>query len=305
MRPACARLATAAIGALIASITTASPRQVVDTADVSRILDAASSYVAGYVRTLSSVVSEERYEQEATFYSSGYVGGGLPGIRSPSGGIARPRQETVRRVLVSDYLLVQVPGSAEWIPFRDVYSVDGVAVRDHDNRLLQLFVHPGAGAVSRALEIREESSRYNIGDATRDINVPTLALHVLEKEIRGGFAFRQGRRSRIDGVDVIEIEYRETGTPTMVRARDWEDEPASGRFSLRSDTGAVMRSVFETRPAHMRTRIEVEYRFEPKLQILVPAEMREYHQLPGQTVTGHASYSNFRRFQVDTVFDIK
>lgn len=259
--------------------------------NLSIVLDKATAYVTAYVQALSSVVSEERYEQTVT--------------RLVSRGAIRPSKETVRRVLVSDYLLVQLPGSSEWMPFRDVYSTDGAPVRDRDDRLFKLFVQPSATSVAHAVQIRDESSRYNIGNVTRDINVPTFALQFLGADQRPGFAFEQGGRTRLDGVDVMQIDFRETASPTIIRDREGEDVPAKGRLWVRPDTGAVLRSLLETRPAGLRTRIQVDFRYDSRLEMLVPGEMNERHELDDQVVQGRSSYSNFRRFRVDATFDIK
>jgi hypothetical protein len=262
-----------------------------DDASVSVILDKATAYVAAYVKALSSVVSEERYEQRVT--------------RQITRGAAPPETQVTSRTLVSDYLLVQAPGSSEWMPFRDVYSVDGVPVRDRSDRLLKLFLEPSATSAARVFEIRKESSRYNIGNVSSDINAPTFALHVLGAELRDGFAFKQRGHQRMDGTDTAVIEYSETARPTMIRGHDYEDVPATGRFWIRPDTGSVMRSVVETRPRGMRTRIEVTYRYEASLGIVVPNEMTERRDMTEEVVEGRATYSKLRRFRVETSVEIK
>ena len=260
-------------------------------AALSAILDNATAYVASYVKALSSVVSEERYEQRVT--------------RQVPRGAAAPERQFSSRTLVSDYLLVQAPASTEWVPFRDVYSVDGVPVRDRNDRLLKLFLEPSATAAAGVLEIRKESSRYNLGDLSSDINAPTFALQILGAELRDGFAFKERGHQRLDGTDTTVIEYRETARPTMIRGRNFEDVPATGWFWIRPDTGAILRSSIETRPPGMRTKIEVTYRHDPKLEILVPGEMLERRELVDQVVEGRATYSKLRRFRVETTVDIK
>lgn len=258
------------------------------------LIDRAADYVAAYVKAFASTVSEERYEQTVVRVVL-------------DRGVLVPERRRVRRVLVSDYLLLQLPGSNEWTPFRDVYSVDGRPIRDRSDRLMNLLLEPDTTAVEQAVRIRDESSRYNIGDVTRDINVPTFALQVLRAEHRGCFAFTSRGRERVDGVDAAVVEYVETARPTMIQGADSEDVPARGRLWIEPDTGAVLRSILETRPARLRSRIEVTYRREPKLEILVPVEMQEHHSLVEQTVTGRATYSKWRRFRVetDTQFKIK
>jgi hypothetical protein len=58
-----------------------------------------------------------------------------------------------------------------------------------------------------------------------------------------------------------------------------------------------------TEDSVVRGELLVSYRSEPVLGLLVPIELRErYAQTEprGPTITGQATYSNFRRFQVST-----
>jgi hypothetical protein len=261
--------------------------------ELSDLLDRAAAYVAGYVTALTSVVSEERYEQVVQ----------QTGIARQFGPGGATRTNT--RVLVSDYLLVHVPGATEWLPFRDVYSVDGVPVRDRSDRLLKLFVEPHADAFQQALRIRDESSRYNLGNVTRDINVPTFALQFLTASARGRFAFTLKGRERIDDADTVIVEYEETRVPTLIEGRDHESVPVRGWFWIEPTTGRVMRTLIETRPSLMTTRIEVAFQYEPKLDLWVPSRMDERHHLDSESVEGTATYSRFRRFQVETSVQIK
>lgn len=263
------------------------------------LLDRASAYIVGYIKALSSVVSEERYEQVVR---SGGTVRSIPGTISSG---SWSGASTATRTLVSDYLLVLVPGAREWIPFRDVYSVDGMAVRDRNNRLLKLFVESRADAMQQAERIRAESSRYNIGNVTRDINVPTFALLYLLPEYRGRSAFRMKGTERIGGVDATVVEFEERATPTLVVGRDYENLPARGRFWIEPPSGRIVQTQLETRPSEMTTKIVVTYQREPKLDLWVPARMDEEHKLGSESIDGVATYTNFRRFQVETTVDIK
>jgi len=252
------------------------------------VLLRASAYVAGYVKAMTSVVSEERYEQ-TLFRKADWTGAGV----------------IVRRTLVSDYLLVAVSGSSQWLPFRDVYSVDGVPVRDRSDRLLKLFVESPADAYNQALRIREESSRHNIGSGTRDTNVPTFALQFLSDELRGGFTFTLKGRERLDDLETVVVEYLESSSPTVIVGRQNEDVPSRGRFWIDPTDGRIVRTLLETRPNGGVNTLDVVYRFEPRLGILVPGEMNERRKADAEVVEGRATYSNFRRFQVDTSIQIK
>jgi hypothetical protein len=261
-------------------------------ADLPTVLARASAYVAGYVRSLSSVVSEERYVQN--LYRKGdrtLVG--------TSGDVS------VRTTLVSDYLLVAVGRTSEWLPFRDVYSVDGVPIRDHSDRLLKLFVDAPADAYRQALRIRDESGRYNLGSGLRDTNVPTFALQFLSGELRSRFAFALKGRERQDGVGTVVVDFVETASPTAIEGARGEDVPAKGRYWIDPADGRILRTQLETRPFGWTNTIEVVFRHEPTLGILVPSEMVERRRGGPETLDGRAFYTNFRRFQVDTSFQIR
>ena len=264
------------------------PQSAAPAGDVFPTLLKASDYLAGYVKALSSVVSEERYDQTLI----------RKGDRITAG-------MTISRVLLSDYLLVVVAGTGEWMPFRDVYSVDGVPIRDRSDRLLKLFVEAPPDAYKQALRIRDESSRYNIGTGIRDTNVPTFALQILTAEWRGGFTFRLKGRERLGDADTVVVEYLETASPTLVVGRADEDIPSRGRFWIDPADGRILRTLFETRPNGGVNTLEVRFRYEPKLELLVPAEMIERRNAGAETVEGRATYTNFRRFRVDTSMEIK
>ena len=73
-------------------------------------------------------------------------------------------------VLVSDFLLVQVPGEG-WLPFRDVFERDGKQVRDRQERLAALFLKGSsrsAFAQARAImdEVRATTSATWLGTST-------------------------------------------------------------------------------------------------------------------------------------------
>jgi hypothetical protein len=256
--------------------------------DVITILMRASNYLSAYVKALSSVVSEERYEQVLTRKRDGMTAGLM-----------------LSRTLLSDYLLVALPGSSEWMPFRDVYAVDGVAIRDRSDRLLKLFVEAPADAYTQALRIRDESSRYNLGSGARDINVPTFALQVLADEWRGGFSFRLKGRERIDDIDAAVVEFVETSSPTIIVGRKNRDVPSRGRFWIDPADGRILRTLLETRPEGGINSLEVRFRYEPKLDLLLPGEMIERRNAGLEVLEGRATYTNFRRFRVDTSIDIK
>jgi hypothetical protein len=273
---------------VLTQATEAAPRVQPAPSDVVTVVQRASAWLADYVKALSSVVSEERYEQILSRNRS------LKGF-----------EPVANRTLLSDFLLVQVSGSSSWLPFRDVYSVDGRPVRDRSDRLLKLFVESPGDAFGQAVRIREESSRYNIGGGLRDTNVPTFALQFLSAKLRGRFTFKAVGHELIGDVDTVVVEYQETTSPTIVLGRVDEDVPAKGRFWVDPGDGRVLRTRLETRPNGGTNVIDVDYRHDQRLGVLVPHEMIEHRFAGAEVLEGHATYSNFRRFRVDTSIEIK
>ena len=226
-------------------------------AELRPILERAGRYVAAYATAFSGVFAEERYDQEYT---------------SPTG------RRTVRKSR-ADVVFVSLPGAVPWTVFRDVTEVDGSPIGDREARLRRLFVESPVTAVEKARTILAESARYNLGPLRRSVNFPMLALTFLLPENQPRFAFDgKGRRS-VRGTDTIEVAYLEKARPTIVHDGVRQDVPSRGRFWIDPETGQVLRSVLEQDPnGHdwlAWARIIVEYRREPRLDILVPDSMTE------------------------------
>src|SRR5262249_12112966 len=122
-----------------------------------------TAYATSFRSHLSNIVAEERYVQDVNYRN-------LPPNRFAM---------DTHRELRSDILLVQPNGSDQYVEFRDVFEVDGRPVRDRQDRLTALFLHPSASSGARIDQINRESARYNIGNIERTINTPTLPLQFL------------------------------------------------------------------------------------------------------------------------------
>jgi hypothetical protein len=246
------------------------------------ILARAAAYVGDFVQRFSSVVAEERFIQDAR--RVGGQRGGAPGV-------------TLHRELVSDYLLVQPPGAAAWHPFRDVFQVDGRAVRDRGERLTNLFLQPSAADVQRAMEIDREGARYNLGDPVRTINNPLLALGFLQAYYQPRFKFSLRDLDPEAGPDVWIVEYKEQTHPTILRRTPDRDLTARGRLWIEARTGRVVKTELRVSDDD---EITATFRFDERFQIAVPIEMREHYWNGNEFVEGVARYQGFRRFTVQT-----
>jgi len=255
------------------------------TADLDELVDRASDYVVLYEKNFVGVVAEESYRQT--------VHGGRAGTDLRGFPIEAPSQ---RRDLKSDVLLVRAPAGDRWIQFRDVFEVDGKPVRDRDGRLTKLFLQPSADRQRQEEDIAAASARYNIGGVNRTVNLPVLALSVLELQNRAWFTFKIGKRSGA----TVELEYQEEDRGrTMIHTNDNQPMRAHGRITVDPATGRVLATTLATETATLRAQIEVTYGAEPAVDMLVPREMRERYTLKdGSTIDGRATYAKFRRYQV-------
>ena len=256
------------------------------------VLAKAAAYVTSYQNRLAGIVAEELYRQQVVVTQRR----GSP-------------QNREYRQLRSDLLLVKGANEGSWLQFRDVFEVDRKPIRDRDERLYKLFVGASTDAAKQAEAIQMESARYNIGPIMRTINMPILALVFFDRANQPRFEFKKGKPGsvkRFAGMaeerDVWMIEYEETLKGTVVRGANDRDIPSHGRVWLDSTTGRFLRTELISEDTDVRALIEVFYRAETGLDLLVPAEMRELYELRrSQTrIDGRAEYSRFRQFTVTT-----
>jgi hypothetical protein len=265
--------------------------------DLKTVLARAAAYVDEFRERLAGIVAEETYVQQE-----------IPGAR---------------RELQSDLLLVRSETFPRWLQFRDTFEVDGQPVRDRADRLTALFLQPAASARTQAQRIGEESSRYNLGNVRRTINVPVMPLVFLEEDVQKRLRFTRtadtdrpaipedapGHFSLRTEVWVVRFEERER--PTIVRdALDYSDVPTQGRFWIEPDSGRVLMSEMRSNHPIVRAEVTVSYQSEPLVGLLVPVAMHETYtnlRLPNRItaasrvwrrIEATATYSRFRQFQV-------
>ena len=259
------------------------------------LLASAGRYVERYEDSFRVVVAEEVYVQR---------------LRASPGGVV---QET--RQLHSDVVFVRAPGTAlPWWLLRDVFEVDGRAVRDREGRLEKLLVAGPADGLERAKAIADEGARFNVGRGFRNYNVPVLVLAFLHPSLQPRFSFERKGRNTIEGRRFAEIAFRELGGPTVIRGPESHpDLPVSGRVWVHEGLdGTVGRTelILDVPQEGVVTRatLATEYRPYQSLSLWVPTEMRDRlqtDQVKGRPATvefveGLAAYSGFRQAGVST-----
>lgn len=276
------------LAAAVAAMTVlgASPRVMAAQAppDVAALLASAGAYVTEYERQSSAIVALERYVQF---------------VRRPA--------PTARRELQSD-LLVLNTGEAGWVGFRDVFEVDGRSVRDHEERLYKLFLHPSPDAVLQATKLVDESARFNIGNVNRNINLPMTALMFLRPQFQGRSTFTAGGAATVDRVRTRVLEFVEHTMPRTIKTSD--NAAARGRFWIEPNSGRVLRTELAIDSTAGTTTtaatITVNYAPQPALgDLWLPVSMTERYTQRAETIDGRATYSNFRKFNVDVATIIK
>ena len=187
--------------------------------DVEQVVQKMAGYVAAYGPQTSVIVGVEKYTQQVTIEERH----------------VRPRS------LVAEFAIVKAAGRVGWSGYRDVVEVDGKPVADRRDRLLSLLTGP-AGREAELRRIADESARYNVGPVIRNFNVPTTALFFFHPQLVDRFTFRRAGSKKIDGVETLAIDFKETRRPTLVMRSDGSDVPCEGTVWVVPADGTIVRT---------------------------------------------------------------
>lgn len=254
------------------------------------------TWVDAYEVQLPSIVAEEHYEQKMIRTRR------VVRDRSTVGGATRETAQT--RVLDSEFLLVKPAEGFEWIPFRDVFRVDGQPIRDRADRLAKLLMDPSSTSYDAAERIASESTRYNIGGLVRTVNVPTLVLAFLTTRNTRCCKVKVNGPHDIEGERFTRISFDETVVPGVVGSQGGHRVKSKGQIWVRPD-GALRRSRIVMNVGTTHAEIQVDWKLYPGLDMVVPVEMQEYYVYGAREIEGLAVYSNIRKFVVSTQEAVK
>ena len=159
----------------------------------------------------------------------------------------------------------------------------------------QALLRAGTPDVVEARRIADESARFNIGPTRRNFNEPTAALFFLLPASQARFTFNRQGMTTVDGVTAMEIDFRETGSPTMIRT-------SRTRLGVSGFGGPRTSST-----------VDVTFARDARLNLWLPAQMTERHEapailargpnrviVPDAVVTATATYGDFKRFETST-----
>ena len=273
-------------------------------------LDAAAAYLEQYEHRISAIGAEETYEQ-------GVASPGSTNPRPPARGMPPTiPPSTLTRKTRANIMTISL-GQRGWVSFRDVFELDGRPVRPDIERLSRILENVNPDSLEQARQIADESARYNLSPEgthlDRTINVPMTALHFLRASNQPRSVFSLGKPERVAGVLCTTLQFTEQSRPRLIGTKD--DAPAQGRVWIdMANGGRIVKTELRMQSAYLfgaggsvRAQTAVTYGPIDKLDLWLPIVMDETYDLPStrQTVTGHATYSNFKEFKVTTSADIK
>lgn len=274
------RIAIALMVVAAVSVLTPARRISAQSVQAKDLLPRVGAYIRTFIANFSNVVAEESYKQEMT----------------------SPRR---KRQLKSDLMLVKFPGAEAWLLFRDTFEVDGKSVRSEPERLTKLFVEPPESALRRAREISSASEKYNLANIGT-INNPLLVLALMQEQNHERFRFTLGNIDKSLGPDVRILQFQEMRTPTLIKLDGNSDVFTNGLLWVEQATGRVVKTQFNLGRRGAGIEIITTFQHDSDLQIDVPVLLKEwYPDGGGGDITGEASYSHFRRFQVTAQDELK
>jgi VWFA-related protein len=280
-------------------------------AELDAALAAAAAYLDGYEQRISAIGAEEEYQQVVMPLGGTVVSGPISVRPNAANGVSAP---PITRKTRANLMTISL-GARGWVAFRDVFELDGRPVRDRDERLTRILQNVTPDSLDQARKIAAESARYNLNPDTaridRTINVPMTALFYLRAANQSRSSFRLGKPERAGGVECVTLEFTEQSLPRLIRTTG--DAPAEGKFWIdMANGGRILKTEMRLQSqgrggAAVRSQATVTYGRVDRLNLWVPVVMDESYVVTGtrQTVTGHATYTDFKEFKVTTSADIK
>lgn len=245
------------------SVVSTPPARVRGAAISAELRQRAAAYVASVVNGIANVVAQEEFV------------------------LSRPN-----RTVTSDLLLVRYPGSTrDLIPYRDVSHLDGAAVPGREERLLDLFVKPTDGLRERARRIMAGADAY-VPSAFN----PMFVLGFLQSDFQSRFELTVSNAESEWPREVKVVTFVETGRPTLLRTGPFGDldAPTRGMAWIEEGTGRILQTELEVGRGRSAPKMVTRFKLDERLQVTVPDTMRT------ENPDGVATYSNFRRFGVET-----
>jgi hypothetical protein len=134
-----------------------------------------------------------------------------------------------------------------------------------------------------------------------DVHVPSVfnpmfVLGFLQSDFQSRFELTVSDAGSEWPREVKAVTFVEVGRPTLLRAGPFGDfdAPTRGTALIEEGTGRVLQTELEVGRGRGIPKMVTKFRLDDRLQVTVPVEMRT------ENPDGLATYSNFRRFGVET-----
>jgi hypothetical protein len=269
------------------------------------LLAKARSYVGAYAESFANLISEERAEQELR---------STPPLRStprsmagsgPAPVVAQPPDTVQRRRLTANYIVVRADTGLGWLPFRDVYEVDGRPVPDRPKRLTALLSGKGPVDIATARKLIAEGTRHDLGNLERSLNVPVFGLIFLHPQLTFQSTFAFVADEPVGDRSAAVYRFQEVGRPALVTGPGGSNLVSAGRVWLDVASGAVLKSEHTVTANDVDATITVAFSDDPRLGLAVPVQMDEEYRWTSRRdiLRVTARYTNYRRLDVTTTED--
>jgi hypothetical protein len=208
----------------------------------------------------------------------------------PRGGVA----EVLVRHLIAELGWIAAPGP-DLIGVRDVTVVDGQALRNGERSRLQWLLHgSGDTPLDHMTELLDEGARYNLAEGSRNFNLPTVALFFLHPETQA--RFKWSRKSPAAAA-TWQFEFKERGRPTIIHAGDGASVVSRGVVEIEPATGEVLMTELTVHIDKLDYTLVTRFGRVPSMEMQLPVSLEERYVTPSGTITGVATYDNYRRFE--------
>lgn len=275
------RLCIVGVGVLMLGIPSAGQEQ-----PSGSVLNRMHAYLRSYETELSSVVADERFDQN------------FVALRTRN--VAKGNKWRVKRQIDSEVSFLRLPGQNQWLGFRDVRKVDGRPLSNPGPRVVDVL-QGTKDLLEQAKTLADASAAHNLG-LPRTINVPTAVLEILHPAYRARFRYTDAGTSKINGVIASILEFKEVVRPTVVRQPNGGNIVSSGHVWVETNTGRILKAewYYDSEPHDpaiaLRPKLTVYFEFNAPLGFMVPVKMEEIFSVPYGNGDGIATYRNFRRF---------
>jgi hypothetical protein len=266
------------------------------------LLPKARAYVEAYTERFANLMSEERAEQELRT---------TPPLRStpramagsgPAPVVAQPPDTVQRRRLTANYIVVRAETGLGWLPFRDVYEVDGRPVADRPKRLTALLSGKGPVDIATARKLVAEGTRHDLGNLERSLNVPVFGLIFLHPQLTFQSTFAYAGEDAVGDRPAAVYRFQEVGKPALVTGPGGSNLVSAGRAWIDPASGVVLKTEHKVTANDVDATITVTFADDARLGLAVPDHMDEEYRWTSRRdiLRVTARYSNYRKLDVST-----